>query len=240
MLNPLEQFIIKPLISFTIFDRSLVFTNSTLTFFMIYIVILSLIKIMCKKSLLVPKTIQAFGELFFILIKNILQSSVGKESNKFFTLIFTLFIFILVSNSIGLLPRVFTTTSHISVTFILASIVFITITATGFIHNGLSYFFILLPKKTPFFLAPLIVLIELFAYFARPVSLAVRLATNMTAGHVVLKVLATFVALSGLFGVMPFILLTILNGFEIFVSILQAYIFSVLTCAYLSDALRPH
>ena len=148
--------------------------------------------------------------------------------------------FILISNSVGMIPSVFTTTSHISVTFTLAIFVFITITAIGFVKNGIGYFSILLPKGTPMFLAPLIIFIELFAYLARPISLSIRLAANMTAGHVVLKVLATFVILSGLFGIMPLILLTILTGFEIFISILQAYIFSVLTCAYLNDALNLH
>jgi F-type H+-transporting ATPase subunit a len=188
----------------------------------------------------VPGKVQACGEAIFFLIDGMLLSTAGKKSQKFFTLIFSLFMFILISNSIGMIPSVFTTTSHISVTFTLAIFVFIVVTIVGFIKNGVSYFSILLPKGTPIFLAPLIILIELFAYLARPISLSIRLAANMTAGHVVLKVLATFVILSGLFGIMPLILLTILTGFEIFISVLQAYIFSILTCAYLSDALNLH
>ena len=197
-------------------------------------------RIACHKVSLVPGKIQACGEIIFQLINGMLISTAGKNSQKFFTLIFSLFMFILISNSVGMIPSVFTTTSHISVTFTLAIFVFITITAIGFVKNGIGYFSILLPKGTPMFLAPLIIFIELFAYLARPISLSIRLAANMTAGHVVLKVLATFVILSGLFGIMPLILLTILTGFEIFISILQAYIFSVLTCAYLNDALNLH
>jgi len=194
----------------------------------------------CHKISLVPGKVQACGEAIFLLIDGMLLSTAGKKSQKFFTLIFSLFMFILISNSIGMIPSVFTTTSHISVTFTLAIFVFIVVTVVGFVKNGVGYFSILLPKGTPMFLAPLIIFIELFAYLARPISLSIRLAANMTAGHVVLKVLATFVILSGLFGIMPLILLTILTGFEIFISILQAYIFSILTCAYLSDALNLH
>lgn len=240
MLNPLEQFVVKPVISFTAFSHTVSFTNSTLAFFATYIIILFLTKIACRNSSLIPTKIQACGEALFLLIDNMLISTAGKHSQKFFTLIFSLFMFILISNSIGMIPFGFTTTSHIIVTFTLAIFVFITITIVGFIKNGFSYFSLLLPKGTPIFLAPLIILIELFAYLARPISLSIRLAANMTAGHVVLKVLATFVILSGLLGTLPFILLTILTGFEIFISILQAYIFSVLTCAYLSDALNLH
>jgi F-type H+-transporting ATPase subunit a len=128
----------------------------------------------------------------------------------------------------------------VQVTFILAMLVFVVIAVTGLIKNGMKYLSILLPKGTPIFLAPLMVIIELFAYLARPVSLSLRLAANITAGHIVLKTLTMFITLSGCFGIMPFILLTILTGFEIFVSILQAYIFSILACAYLSDALNLH
>ncbi len=240
MLNPLEQFFVKPVVNFSVFTHNIHITNSTLTFLATYLIILLLTRVACHKISLVPGKVQACGEAIFFLIDGMLLSTAGKKSQKFFTLIFSLFMFILISNSIGMIPSVFTTTSHISVTFTLAIFVFIVVTIVGFIKNGVSYFSILLPKGTPIFLAPLIILIELFAYLARPISLSIRLAANMTAGHVVLKVLATFVILSGLFGIMPLILLTILTGFEIFISVLQAYIFSILTCAYLSDALNLH
>jgi F-type H+-transporting ATPase subunit a len=240
MLNPLEQFFVKPVVNFSVFTHNIHITNSTLTFLATYLIILLLTRVACHKISLVPGKVQACGEAIFFLIDGMLLSTAGKKSQKFFTLIFSLFMFILISNSIGMIPSVFTATSHISVTFTLAIFVFIVVTIVGFIKNGVSYFSILLPKGTPIFLAPLIILIELFAYLARPISLSIRLAANMTAGHVVLKVLATFVILSGLFGIMPLILLTILTGFEIFISVLQAYIFSILTCAYLSDALNLH
>ena len=240
MLNPLEQFFVKSVVNFSVFSHNIQITNSTLTFLTTYLIILLLTRVACYKISLVPGKVQACGEAVFLLIDGMLLSTAGKGSQKFFTLIFSLFMFILISNSIGMIPSVFTTTSHISVTFTLAIFVFIVITVVGFVKNGVGYFSILLPKGTPIFLAPLIIYIELFAYLARPISLSIRLAANMTAGHVVLKVLATFVILSGFFGIMPLILLTILTGFEIFISVLQAYIFSILTCAYLSDALNLH
>ena len=240
MLNPLEQFFVKSVVNFSVFSHNIQITNSTLTFLTTYLIILLLTRVACYKISLVPGKVQACGEAIFLLIDGMLLSTAGKKSQKFFTLIFSLFMFILISNSIGMIPSVFTTTSHISVTFTLAIFVFIVVTVVGFVKNGMGYFSILLPKGTPMFLAPLIIFIELFAYLARPISLSIRLAANMTAGHVVLKVLATFVILSGLFGIMPLILLTILTGFEIFISVLQAYIFSILTCAYLSDALNLH
>ena len=239
MLNPLKQFVVHP-ISFNLYYYKFSITNSTLSFLITYLLVVLFVYSISTKSSLVPGRRQACGEVFFLMIQNILVSTAGKNSQQFFTFIFSLFMFILISNLIGLIPFMFTTTSHIQVTFILATFVFIIITIIGFLKNGTKYLSILLPKGTPSFLAPLMIVIELVAYLARPISLSIRLAANMTAGHVVLKVLATFVILSGFFGIVPFIVLTMVTGFEIFVSVLQAYIFSVLTCAYLSDALNLH
>jgi F-type H+-transporting ATPase subunit a len=139
-----------------------------------------------------------------------------------------------------MIPGGFTATSHIVVTFTIAILLFVVINIIGFAKHGWHYFSILLPKGTPGFLAPLMILIELFTYLSRPFSLALRLAANMTAGHIVLKVFASFVVLSGIIGVFPFMMLIILTGFEIFVAILQAYIFTILACVYLNDALNMH
>ncbi len=239
MLNPLNQFLVRPF-NLDLFYCNISVTNSTLAFLITYLIILLFTRIISTKISLIPSRMQACGETIFLMIDNILISTAGQNTRQFFTLIFSFFMFILVSNSIGMIPFIFTTTSHIQVTFVLAIFVFITITITGFVKNGIKYFSILLPQGTPIFLAPLMIIIELFAYLARPISLSIRLAANVTAGHVVLKVLASFVILSGFFGIMPFILLTILTGFEIFVSVLQAYVFSILTCAYLNSALNVH
>jgi F-type H+-transporting ATPase subunit a len=240
MHNPLQQFNIYSVVPLDIWGYNFAITNSAITLFIVYSIILGLCTLACLKTNLIPNKIQICGEAIFQMIDGLLVSTAGKNSKKFIPLIFALFSFILISNGIGILPFAFTVTSHVSMTFALAGSIFILITIIGFVKNGLGYFSILLPKGTPIFLAPLMIVIELFAYLARPISLSIRLAANMTAGHVVLKVLATFVVAAGIFGVLPLILLTILTGFEIFIAVLQAYIFSVLTCAYLGDALNLH
>ena len=165
MLNPLEQFFVKSVVNFSVFSHNIQITNSTLTFLTTYLIILLLTRVACYKISLVPGKVQACGEAVFLLIDGMLLSTAGKGSQKFFTLIFSLFMFILISNSIGMIPSVFTTTSHISVTFTLAIFVFIVITVVGFVKNGVGYFSILLPKGTPIFLAPLIIFIELFDFY---------------------------------------------------------------------------
>ena len=240
MLNPLKQFTIYPIVDFSLFGYNLAITNSTVALFSAYLILLILYKIASFKIKLIPGKVQICAEIMFKMIDDLVYSTAGKNSKKFCPLIFTLFNFILISNTMGIIPFAFASTSHIAVTFALAIFLFSLITIVGFIKYGLGYFGILLPKGTPMFLAPLMIVIELFAYLARPISLSIRLAANITAGHVVLKVLAGFVVLSGIFGVLPFILLTILTGFELLVAILQAYIFSVLTCVYLNNALELH
>ena len=240
MLNPLEQFTVYSIVDFSLFGYNLAITNSTVALFSTYLILLILYRIACFKIKLIPGKVQICAEIMYQMIDDLVYSTAGKNSKNFCPLIFTLFNFILISNTMGAIPFAFASTSHISVTFALAIFLFSLITIVGFIKHGLGYFGILLPKGTPIFLAPLMIVIELFAYLARPISLSIRLAANITAGHVVLKVLAGFVVLSGIFGVLPFILLTILVGFELLVAMLQAYIFSVLTCVYLNNALELH
>lgn len=139
-----------------------------------------------------------------------------------------------------MLPYAFTVTSHIAVTMAFAAFIFVCVTVIGFCKHGMHYFSLLVPSGTPILMAPMLFVIELIAYLARPVSLSIRLAANMIAGHVVLKVLASMAIMAGFFGIFPLMLLTLLTGFEIFVAVLQAYIFSILTCVYLNDALNLH
>ena len=240
MLDPLKQFTVYPIVDLTLFGYDLAITNSTVALFSGYLILFILYRIACFKIKLIPGKIQICAEVMFKMIDELVYSTAGKNSGRFCPLIFTLFNFILVSNTVGIIPFAFASTSHISVTFALAIFLFTLITIVGFIKHGLGYCGILLPRGTPMFLAPLMIIIELFAYLARPVSLSIRLAANMTAGHVVLKVLAGFVVLSGILGVFPFILLTILTGFELLIAILQSYIFAVLTCVYLNNALELH
>jgi F-type H+-transporting ATPase subunit a len=170
-----------------------------------------------------------------------LQQNVGPKGKKFVPLMFTLFMFILTCNLFGMIPYSFTVTSHISITFALAMMVFLLVTLLGFYLHGFHFFSLFLPAGTPWWLAPLMVVIELFAYLARPVSLSLRLAANMVAGHVLLKVVAGFVVSMAIYlKFLPIPFIVVLIGFEIFVAILQAYIFTILSCVYLNDAINLH
>lgn len=240
MLNPLRQFIIKPIIKVKIFGKQMLITNSTVTLLYVFIIVIIMIKVISKKLRLKPHKLQSCGELVFNFMNNIIIKTAGSKAAIFFPYIFSIFIIILMNNLVGMIPINFSATSHISTTLGLAIAVFIVTTVLGFIKNGKNYFTILLPKNTPKFLSPLIFIIETIVYFSRPISLSVRLAANITAGHVVLKVLATFTIMSGIIGVLPLILLTILTGFELIISVLQAYIFSILACVYLNEALNLH
>ncbi len=169
------------------------------------------------------------------------KDTVGAEGRPYFPFIFTLFMFVLFCNLFGMIPFSFTVTSHIIVTFAFAALVFLGVVSIAIVKHGFGKFISnFLPHGTPLWLAPLIFVIEIISYLARPISLSIRLAANMMAGHVMLKVIAGFVFGMGLLGVAPFALLILLTGFEIFVAVLQAYIFTVLTCVYLNDALHLH
>ena len=158
---------------------------------------------------------------------------------KYFPLIFSIFMFVLFANLCGMIPMSFTVTSHIIVTFAMAGILFLGITVLGFVKHGTHFLSLFLPAGTPWWMVPLMVLIELVSYMARPVSLSIRLAANMLAGHLLLKIVAGFVMI-GLLGVFPFAFLLIFTGFEIFIACLQAYIFTLLICIYLNDAIHLH
>lgn len=235
-MNPLDQFKVSDIVTLDITVLNFLFTNAAFALFLSYIIVFLLIKISTVRLTLIPGKTQILAESFYNIFANLLLTSAGEKAMKFLPLVMTLFIFITANNILGVLPFLFSTTSHFSVTFSLSILVFITVMVTGFIRNGWRYLNVFLPSGTPWFFAPLMVVIEFFAYMARPVSLAIRLAANMIAGHVVIKVLASFVLLSGAFGFLPFMLLTILSGFEILVAVLQAYIFTTLTCTYLSEA----
>lgn len=240
MHSPLEQFTIKTIIPFELEGYKLDFTNSSLFMVLALLTIFIMLGVSVRRASLIPSRLQVFGEMFYEVIDNMILSTSGAGGKRFMPFIFTLFMFILTTNLLGMLPFSFTVTSHIIVTFAMAIVVFLGITLIGFIKHGMHFLSLFLPKGTPVFLAPLMILIELFAYLARPISLSLRLAANMTAGHIVMKVIASFVILCGVFGVVPFALLTIIVGFEIFIAILQAYIFTILACVYLSDAIKLH
>lgn len=244
-MDPLKQFSIQPLVRLPeLFGRiNIDFTNSSLYMLIAVLLACLVLWLGVKDRKLVPGKWQAFTELIYNFITSIIEGSCGKEGLKYTGLIFTIFIFILFCNIAGLLPlpMSFTVTSHIIVTFALALLVFIFVTYVGLKKQKLGFFSLFLPAGTPWWLAPLMILLETFTYLFRPVSLSIRLAANMIAGHTILKVIASFVSYEFLtVSPLSFIFVMILTVFELFIAMLQAYIFAILTCVYLSDSLAKH
>lgn len=240
--SPLEQFAIKYYTDVpNVAGLNLNFSNSSLYMVGVVAFIILFLTLSMRKKALIPGKIQSIAELSYELVANTVKANVGNEGRSYFPLIFSIFMFVLISNLAGMLPYSFTVTSHIAVTFALAIFIFLGVTLIAIVKHGTKFFGFFLPHGTPWWMAPLMIFIELFAYLARPVSLSIRLAANMMAGHTMLKVIAGFVTSLGfMLGWAPVLLLVILTGFEIFVAFLQAYIFTVLTCVYLNDAIHLH
>jgi F-type H+-transporting ATPase subunit a len=239
--GPMHQFQVHSLVDFHIAGVDLSFTNASLWMLIALLSITVFLSFSMSGRALIPGRLQSLAELSYEFIANMLKENVGSEGRRYFPLVFSLFMFVLASNLLGMLPYSFTVTSHIIVTFAIAGGVFLMITAIGFMKHGLGYLKLFLPEGVPLVMAPLMIPIELLSYFARPVTLSVRLAANMMAGHAMLKVIGGFViALGWSMGWMPFAFLVVLTGFEIFVAILQAYIFTILVCVYLNDAVHLH
>ena len=241
-INPMHQFEvyrIGPEINLGTVNLS--FTNASLFMIISAITILFLLFLGTKKKLLIPSKTQFITEMSYTFIAKMINDTAGSGAKSFFPFIFTLFMFVLFCNMIGMLPYSFTVTSHIIVTFMLAAIVFIGVTIIGFIKHGIKYLELFVPKGVPIILLPLIIAIEIISYLSRPVSLSVRLFANMMAGHTMLKVFGGFVISLGLLGGwLPLSFSVALTGLEILVAFLQAYVFAILTCIYLNDALNLH
>ena len=241
-LNPMHQFEvyrIGPEINLGTVNLS--FTNASLFMIISAITILFLLFLGTKKKLLIPSKTQFITEMSYTFIAKMINDTAGSGAKSFFPFIFTLFMFVLFCNMIGMLPYSFTVTSHIIVTFMLAATVFIGVTIIGFIKHGIKYLELFVPKGVPIILLPLIIVIEIISYLSRPVSLSVRLFANMMAGHTMLKVFGGFVISLGLLGGwLPLSFSVALTGLEILVAFLQAYVFAILTCIYLNDALNLH
>ena len=240
MASPLHQFEIHPIIPIEVGGVDISFTNSSL--FMVIAVLLTAFFLIggVWKSVLIPGRWQAFTEMIYGFLLNLLDETVGFKGRKYFPFIFSLFMFIFMGNLIGMIPYTYTFTSQIIVTFGLAMITFCVATLIGFIRHGFYYFSLFVPKGAPVYMLPLIVPIEIISYLSRPVSLSVRLFANMMAGHTMLKVFAGFTVAMGLFGIAPLFINVLLTGFEILVAILQAYVFTILTCIYLHDSIHLH
>ena len=241
MSNPLEQFKIKPLIPLELGGYDISFTNASLFMLLAVFFVCFLFALALRRPAIIPSRIQSTGEILFEFISNLLKEFVGSEGRKYFPLIFTTFMFVLLCNLLGMIPYAFTVTSHIVATFALGASIFVIVNIIAFARNGFAFFGFFLPAGIPLIMAPMMIFIEVFTYLARPFSLSVRLAANMMAGHVLLKVLAGFVVMMGLVaGWVPIPIISLMIGFEIFVAVLQAYIFTILICVYLSDAVNMH
>ncbi len=238
--NPLEQFEIRPLIPLHIGKVDISFTNSSL--FMVIAVFLAtaLIVLGTRRPQLVPGRLQSMAELSYEFIANMIEENVGTEGMRYFPFIFTLFMFVLFGNLIGMVPYTFTYTSHIVVTFALAAVIFIGVTVIGLVRHGLHFFKLFAPEGVPWILLLLLVPIELISYFIRPFTLSIRLFANMLAGHAILAVFAGFVTALGVLGFAPLAMDVGFILLEFLVAGLQAYIFTILTCLYLNEAIHLH
>ncbi|MEJ8473480.1 F0F1 ATP synthase subunit A [Roseibium algae] len=244
--DPIHQFQIQKLFPIEVGGMDLSFTNSSL-FMVLTVAAASAFLIFTTSGRgLVPGRMQSVSEMAYEFVANMLRSSAGTEGMRFFPMVFSLFMFILVANLFGMFPYFFTITSHIIVTFALSMVVILTVTIYGFMRHGLKFFGLFVPSGVPAALIPIVAPIEVISFLSRPVSLSVRLFANMLAGHITLKVFAGFiVSLSamgavGIFGaILPLGMTVALTALEFLVAFLQAYVFTVLTCMYLNDAIHP-
>jgi F-type H+-transporting ATPase subunit a len=246
--DPLHQFQIQRYLPINIGGLDASFSNSALYMVITVALITGLIVYGMRGRALVPTRMQSLAELFYEFVANLVRDNAGPDARKYFPFVFSLFMFIMVGNLIGLVPGTFTFTSHIIVTFGLALTVFVFVTLLGLIKHGFHFFSLFMPSGVPMALAPILIPIEILSYLSRPVSQSIRLFANMMAGHTMLKVFGGFSvllggALGGLgytVGILPLVINIALVGFEILVAMLQAYVFTILTCLYIRDALELH
>lgn len=241
--HPMDQFQVKSLFGGTM--DYFAFTNVTLWMAITVVCIFVLFVMGTGKRSLIPGRMQSVAELAYSFVYKMVEDVAGHDGVKYFPYVFTLFIFIVFSNFLGLIPGSFTTTSHIAVTAVLAMMVFLFVTILGFVKNGTHFLGLFWVSSAPLALRPALALIELISYFVRPVSHSIRLAGNMMAGHAVIKVFAAFAPLILMSGIgvvvtpLSILAITAMYGMEILVCFIQAYVFTILTCVYLKDALHP-
>lgn len=244
--DPIHQFHINKIIPIDIGGLDLSFTNSSLFMVIVVAVAGGFLYMTTANRGLIPSRLQSVSEMSYEFVASMLRDGAGTQGMRFFPLVFSLFMFVLVANLIGMFPYFFTVTSHIIVTFALSILVVGTVVVYGFWKHGLHFLNLFVPKGVPMALMPLVVMIEVISFLSRPISLSVRLFANMLAGHITLKVFAGFVFSLSSFGalgvgaaILPLLMTVALTGLEFLVAFLQAYVFAVLTCMYLNDALHP-
>ena len=244
-IDPIEQFQIEKIVDFSVFGRDVSITNSTAFMALAVALILALMLLGTSRRALVPGRLQSVAEMLYEFVESTLTTSAGREGMRFFPLVFSLFMFVLFLNVVGIIPYTFTPTSHIIVTFALAMLVFLVVVVYGFLKHGTHFLGLFVPEGVPGYVLPLVVIIEVISFLSRPISLSVRLFANMLAGHITLKVFAAFVGsllAAGAWGVLsplPLVMAVALTALELLVAVLQAYVFTILTCIYLNDALHP-
>ncbi|MBM3633224.1 MAG: F0F1 ATP synthase subunit A [Alphaproteobacteria bacterium] len=245
MVDPLHQFKINPLIHLELAGWDVSFTNSSLLMVLTTLTIIAFFSLSVNSRALIPNRCQIISETLYTFISDMIRENTGKSGLSYFPYIFSLFLFILTGNMLGMIPYSFTFTSHIIVTFSLAVMVLLAVTCIGFAKHGWRFFRLFFPENIPLLIAPLLVPIEIMSYLTRSVSLSIRLFANMIAGHAMLKLFAGFaIALAGTV-FFPVALISVamnvaITGFEFLIALLQAYIFTILTCIYLHDALNLH
>ncbi len=238
--NPLDQFVIQSWVPIKIGEFDASFTNSSAFMLLSVICATALMVLAVRPRAGVPGRWQLLAELSYQFIAKMVADNIGKEGRVYFPLIFSIFIFVLFGNLLGMIPYSFTFTSHIAVTLTMALLIFIMVTLIAFFKHGMKFFSFFLPEGVPIILAPLMIAIEVISYFTRPFSLSVRLFANMMAGHTLLKVIGGFVVPLGFFGFVPVAGLVAVMGLEFLIAFLQAYIFTILTCIYINDAIHLH
>ena len=239
-INPIQQFEIHAIVPIQIGSLDLSFTNSSLWMVIAAVLSTVLLTLSMRGRALVPGRWQSVAEMLYLVVANMVRDNVGSEGRKYFPFIFTLFMFLLIGNVQGMIPGSFTFTSHLIVNFALASVIFVAVTVIGIVRHGAHFLRLFFPEGAPLWTAVILVPIELVSYLSRPISLSVRLFANMLVGHTLLKVMAGFVLLMGIFGVVPLAVLVGITALEFLVAILQAYVFTILTCIYLHDAIHLH
>jgi F-type H+-transporting ATPase subunit a len=245
--DPIHQFqLTKLFVIGHIGGQEIAFTNSSAYMFAAVAIVSILMLGASAGKRLIPTRFQSVGELAYEFVADTLRSTAGEAGMKFFPLVFSIFMFILVANIVGVIPYNFTVTSHLIVTAALALIVFFTVVIYGFYKNGLRFFKLFVPSGIPIYILPLVVFIEVFSFFLRPISHSVRLFANMLAGHIALKVFAGFIIMLSAFGfvgwlgaIIPMAMTVALTALELLVAFLQAYVFAILTCIYINDAIHP-
>ena len=239
--SPLDQFEINPLVNFEVRGFDLAFTNSSVSMVITVLFITLFLTLTVNPRSIVPSRMQLISELCYNFIAQLLNDTVGDQGKRYFPFVFSIFMFVLIGNMVGMIPYQFTFTSHIIVTFALAAVVFIGVTILGFVNHGIRFFTFFYIPGVPFYMHPLLIPIEVISYLSRPISLSVRLFANMLAGHTLLKVFAGFVVSMPFFtGVLPLTFIVALTGLEILIAFLQAYVFAILTCLYINDAYHLH